>query len=200
MPLKIRLGFMSLVILFSVFVPVDLFPKRVDAFETVPAEPPAVVVRVIVVPHCSLPPSCATTFISVPTSKPINPLRQKVINLTKGENLTEKEVDDILIIASLIEKEGRDSFDRSIISAIIWNRLAKNMKLQLDVAPETYKHYGLPSAMITNPNTESIRAALNPAKTDALFFIHDKTGKIHFTDNFEQHKKNIEQYLKSKSS
>lgn len=196
MPLKIRLGLMFVVILFSVFAPVDILAKDSMAEEAIQAQPPTIIIQIIIVPYCSLPPLCPAALVSNPASKPVDLLRQKVIDLAK-RNLTEKEIDEILIIASLIEREGKDSTDKPIVSAVISNRLAKNMKLQLDVSAYTYKYSGLPPTMMVVPNAESIKAALNPAKTDALFFIHDKSGRIHSSLTFTDHLKNVEKYLKT---
>jgi UPF0755 protein len=107
-----------------------------------------------------------------------------------------------------------------LISGIIWNRIFKGMKLQMDatlqyakgneeegwwkeVNPEdkkidssynTYLHVGLPPAPIANPGIAAIDAAYNPEKTECLFYLHDKKGKIHCSRTYEEHKKNIAIY------
>lgn len=197
MKTSFRLVILSLVFLFFVSSPFESLTKAGSGEEKGP-EPTIIMVQVIIVPYCSLPPECITKPVEVsnpPAQKPVDPLRQKVAGLTKRE-LTDEEIDTVLIIASLIEKEGKDSFDKPIISAIIWNRLKKGMRLQLDVAPDTYKQAGLPSAKITEPGLESIEAALNPAKTDSLFFMHDRTGQIRYTAKFSEHLENVKKYLK----
>ena len=60
----------------------------------------------------------------------------------------------------------------------------------------TYLHDGLPPSPISNPGAAALYAAYNPQKTSCLFFLHDKNRQIHCTKTYEEHKKNIEIYLK----
>lgn len=129
---------------------------------------------------------------------------------------TEKE---ILIMASIIEKETNGKDDYETISGILWNRLTHHMRLQVDatfiytmgvgrdeIRPEdikndtsaynTYTHDGLPPGPIANPGLRSILAALRPAETPYLFYLHEKDGTIHYAKTFDEHKKNIQKYLR----
>jgi UPF0755 protein len=125
-----------------------------------------------------------------------------------------------LKIASIIQREAGGKSDMRLISGIIWNRIFKGMKLQMDatlqyakgseeegwwkhVYPEdkkinssynTYMHPGLPPGAIANPGLDAISAAYNPQATDCLFYLHDKNGNIHCTKTYEEHKKNISKY------
>jgi len=227
MPLRIRLGFLLLVILFSVFAPVDLLAKSPIVEENVVAKQPTIIIQYVVENIVLEAKAAASLGISVdeePTQRPIDPLHQQVIDLAGKRQLTEKEIDEILITASLIGKEGGNYYSKSNVSAVIKNRLAQNMRLQLDPTIQyslwqgekwgkikssdrkidspynTYKYSGLPPTMIAVPSAESIKAALNPAKTDALYFIHDNAGQIHLAKTFAQHQENIQKYLKPKSS
>lgn len=127
-----------------------------------------------------------------------------------------------LTIASIIQREAAGKHDMNLISGIIWNRIFKGMKLQIDATLQyakgneeegwwgqvdssdkkikspynTYLHAGLPPGAIANPGLAAISAAFNPQKTDCLFYLHDKNRKIHCTKTYEEHKKNIEIYLK----
>lgn len=127
-----------------------------------------------------------------------------------------------LKIASIIQHEAGGKNDMNLISGIIWNRIFNGMKLQIDatlqyakgseedgwwqqVASEdkkikssynTYLHAGLPPGPIANPGLAAITAAYNPQKTNCLFYLHDKNRKIHCAVTYEQHKKNIDIYLK----
>ena len=114
-------------------------------------------------------------------------------------------VDEILTIASLIEKETGDSEIMLNVSSVIHNRLNKPMRLQFDstiyyveryIKPyisgdvnrynayyNTYKCNALPAGPICNPGVEAIQAALNPAATDYLFFYSDTEGIYHFSAN-----------------
>lgn len=128
---------------------------------------------------------------------------------TKPLNLTP----DALIIASLIEREAETDDDRPKIAGVIYNRLAKKMRLQIDatvqyILPEhkarllfadlktpspynTYLHAGLPPGPICNPGLASIKAALSPEKNDFLFYVQGE-GKGHvFARTFEEHRANI---------
>ena len=107
---------------------------------------------------------------------------------------TEKE---IIIMASLIEREAKGDNDRGIISGILWNRIAKKMPLQVDAVPETYKTKGLPENPICNPGLEAIKASIHPENSLYLYYLHDKDGVVHYARNFEEHKINKSKYLKN---
>ena len=111
--------------------------------------------------------------------------------------------------------------DMNLISGIIWNRLAVGMPLQVDAtlqyvkgkdgrwwpyvlpkdkyidsAYNTYQNTGLPPTPIANPGLGAIAAALSPEKTDCLFYLHDKYGRIHCSKDYAEHKRNINKYLR----
>ena len=145
------------------------------------------------------------------TSKVKKPKSKQIIN----ENTALK-------IASIIQREAAGKKDMNLISGIIWNRIFEGMKLQIDatlqyakgseedgwwepIVPEdkkikssynTYLYVGLPPGAIANPGLDAITAAFNPQKTNCLFYLHDRNRKIHCTKTYEEHKKNIEIYLK----
>ena len=127
-----------------------------------------------------------------------------------------------LKIASIVQREAAGKEDMKLISGIIWNRIFNGMKLQMDATLQyvkgseedgwwekvdsedkkikslynTYLYKGLPPGAIANPGPNAITAAFYPQKTDCLFYMHDRKRKIHCTKTYEQHKKNIEIYLK----
>jgi UPF0755 protein len=128
-----------------------------------------------------------------------------------------------LKIASLIERESGSLTDKNIISAVIWNRLEKGMPLQIDATMQytrgkqanglwwggvdlsekqsgslynTYIYKGLPPTPICSPGIESIRAVLEPANTNCLYYLHDNSGLIHCAEDYSEHLDNIEYYLK----
>lgn len=131
---------------------------------------------------------------------------------------------DVLIIASLLEREARNLTDKKIIAGIIDNRLDANMPLQIDatiqyardslentidfwkpitkadiniVSPfNTYKNQGLPPTPICNPGLDSLIAAYHPSITNYLYYIHDPTGQIHYASTLAEHNENIAKYLK----
>ena len=129
------------------------------------------------------------TSMSNNFNKKINILRPLIVALGKNEK-------DIVIMASLIEKESKGDSDREFISGILWKRLSIGMPLQVDVAPETYKIKGLPSNPIANPGLESLKASISPKTSPYLYYLHDKDGAIHYAKNFTEHRANIEKYLK----
>jgi UPF0755 protein len=121
-------------------------------------------------------------------------------------NLTEYE---LLTVASLVEKESANLEERSIIAGVIYNRLRLGMPLQVDATVQyvlgkpkedlslddlevessynTYKKRGLPPGPIASPSRESIRAALEPAATDYLYYVLESDGKEHFfTDDYDE--------------
>lgn len=117
-------------------------------------------------------------------------------------------VNELLTIASLIQKETGDKSLMPNVSSVIYNRLNQKMKLQLDatyfylkkyVKPvlaedinrfddyyDTYKCLELPAGPICNPGQDAIQAALNPAVTDYLYFYSDEEGNYYFTKTFEE--------------
>lgn len=127
-----------------------------------------------------------------------------------------------LTIASLIQRETIGTDDMRIISGIIWNRIFANMNLQLDatlqyikannkktavwwpdIRPQdkfikspynTYMHSGLPPTPIANPSVAAIIAALNPLKTECLFYFHDNDGDLHCTPTYKEHIALLKQY------
>ncbi len=125
---------------------------------------------------------------------------------------------DVLILASIIEKEGKKSEELKNISSVFLNRLDKNMKLQSDVTVayalnkkgnnlntldlksknyfNTYRYKGLPPTPISYPGEKAILAVLYPNNTDYLFFVSDGKGGHRFSKNFSEHKKNIKLWIK----
>ncbi len=119
----------------------------------------------------------------------------------------------VLTIASIIQKEAANNQEMPLVSSVIYNRLQKNMRLQMDgtlnygkyshikVTPEriktdvssfnTYKYKGLPDSPIGAVGSAAIKAAITPAKTNYLYFMRNKDGVHDFTDSFKKHRKNI---------
>ena len=117
---------------------------------------------------------------------------------------------DVVTLASIVEKEAGRSVDRPMISAVYLNRLRAGMRLQADptviygmglvsrkrvifadlriASPyNTYRVSGLPPGPIASPGTESLAAAIQPAASDALFFVAFPDGHSEFTRTFAQH-------------
>lgn len=119
----------------------------------------------------------------------IEPLLPEIAAFKKSER-------QIIIMASIIEKEAKGDNDRTIISGILWKRISLGMALQVDAAPQTYKNKGLPTDPIGNPGLLSIKAAIHPESSPYLYYLHDKNGNIHYAKTFAEHRKNISLYLK----
>lgn len=121
--------------------------------------------------------------------KKISPIRPEIISSGKTEN-------DIIIMASIIEKESKGDIDRKFISGILWKRLSLGMPLQVDADMNTYKTKGLPKNPISNPGLKAIEAAIHPQSSPYLYYLHDKDGNIHYAKTFAEHISNKLRYLK----
>lgn len=120
-----------------------------------------------------------------------------------------------IITASVIQKEAANESEMPIVASVIYNRIKKGMKLQMDgtlnygfyshtkITPQrirednssynTYKFEGLPKEAVCNVSLSAIRAAIFPAKTDYLYFVRDKTTGAHiFSTNLNDHNKAIQ--------
>ena len=123
-----------------------------------------------------------------------------------------------LSIASVIQKESANIKEMPIVSSVIYNRIKKGMKLQMDgtlnygkyshikITPKriredkssynTYKHNGIPKYPVCNVSTDAIRAAIFPEKTNYLYFMKNKKGIHDFTRHYSTHLTNIRRATK----
>ena len=120
-------------------------------------------------------------------------------------NMSEYE---LVIVASLIEKEAARSEERPLVASVIYNRIRKDMPLQIDASVHyaldkqgeelsladlkvnspynTYENTGLPPGPICSPSRDSLEAAMNPAETDYLYYVLKANGDEHvFTSNYQ---------------
>jgi|SRR3989344_425664 len=126
-------------------------------------------------------------------------------------------LDEIVKMASIVEREARISADRRMIAGVLWNRLARGMALQVDVtflytigkgtfqlttkdllsdSPyNTYRYKGLPPTPIGSPSLDSLRAAVMPTKNDYLYYLADNTGVTHFSKTYAEHLRKKRLYL-----
>lgn len=121
---------------------------------------------------------------------------KKVAPLRTAFEKAGKTEEEIITMASVIEKEAKGEDDRGVIAGILWRRFSIGMMLQADAAPETYEKKGLPERPIANPGLRSIEAALTPVSSPYLFYLHDKEGKIHYAKSYAEHLSNINRYLR----
>lgn len=120
----------------------------------------------------------------------------------EGLDLNEYE---IVTVASLIEREAANAAERPLVASVIYNRLRAEMPLQIDATIQyargepkaklsyedleidspynTYENTGLPPGPIASPGLQSIRAAVNPEKTDYRYYVLEKGGEEHFFTN-----------------
>jgi len=143
------------------------------------------------------------------TNKRYKQLSMKIFGLYNKKNWY-----NYITIASIIEKESATKKEMPLISSVIYNRLKKGMKLQMDgalnygkyshtkITPKlikqnnttynTYKHKGLPSDPVCAVEFEAIKAAIFPANTKYLYFMKSANGKYHnFSISYKRHKTNI---------
>ncbi len=124
-----------------------------------------------------------------------------------------------VVLASIIEKETARASERRLVAAVYSNRLKRGMPLQADPttiypvtkgrplgrrilrselqsddAYNTYRHNGLPPGPITNPGKASILAVLDPAPSNALYFVAQGDGSSAFADTLEQHNANVQKW------
>ena len=141
----------------------------------------------------------------------------------KEKNLT---VNELLTIASLVEKEGAKTEDRKLIAGVFYNRLNLGIPLQSniailyaegklgqkisladDVAIDTaidspynvYTNIGLMPGPVDSPSLDAIESSINQTKSDNLFFVANvQDGKVYFAATKEEHDKNVEEHINSK--
>ncbi|MFJ3787428.1 endolytic transglycosylase MltG [Kitasatospora sp. NPDC090091] len=140
-----------------------------------------------------------------------------VVAQNLGQNLY-----GLVTIASMVQGEADNTEDMAKVARVIYNRLAKNMPLQLDSTINyalgrstlnttvtdtrldspynTYLHAGLPPTPISNPGRQAIMAAVDPAQGDWLYFVTVKPGDTRFTDSFEVQQRNVAEFNANRSA
>lgn len=120
-------------------------------------------------------------------------------------------------LASLIEKEAKYAEDRPLIASVFLNRLSRHMKLQSDASISyamgthkaaysiseteydspynTYRYEGLPPGPIANPGMDCMKAIIDAPNTSYLYFVADKDGHNYFATTYENHMKNVKEYM-----
>lgn len=142
----------------------------------------------------------------------------KIANIVPaGTNLSTK---DLVILASILERETKTDSERPVVAGILMNRLNVGMPLQVDASVQyavgnaknwwpilsredlkidskfnTYKFTGLPPAPIASPGISSITAAFHPSANDYFYYIHDTSGVIHYAKTLSEHNSNIHNFL-----
>ncbi len=138
------------------------------------------------------------------------------------EGLPLNSAEEMLILASIIEKETGVSAEREKVASVFINRLNKKMllqtdptviyaitqgkielgrslkrkDLQIDSPYNTYKYVGLPPKPICNPGIEALKAAANPANTPYFYFVADGEGGHNFAKTLKEHNQNVQKWIK----
>lgn len=142
----------------------------------------------------------------------------KTQKFKEREQPTNLSFEDVIILASIIEREAKDPDSMKKVSGILQKRLALGMPLQVDATFDylfnvtsnevteahldsdspynTYVHTGLPPTPIANPGLESIRAVYEPELTDYLYYLTAPDGTFYYAKTFDAHKVNKERYLR----
>lgn len=131
--------------------------------------------------------------------------------------------DDLVVLASIVEREARDEEQRKIIAGILikrlkaeipleadatvqyalgyqdnektwWKKKLDEKDLKLDSPYNTRKHKGLPPKPICNPGLSSIKAVLNPKETPYWYYAHDQKGNIYYAKTLDEHNQNVAKY------
>lgn len=139
--------------------------------------------------------------------------QNRILSRYASTTMDKVPLEDAFIIASMIQREAGSVDEMRIISGIMWNRLFIGMRLQIDATLSyargsaergwwpvprsrdkyirspynTYQINGLPPDPISNPSIDAVIAALNPVKTDCIFYFHDDDGVFHCTKTYEEH-------------
>ncbi|MBR2921851.1 MAG: endolytic transglycosylase MltG [Alphaproteobacteria bacterium] len=142
----------------------------------------------------------------------------------RDSKLPIKSKNELLTLASIIEKETAVDTERGLVASVFVNRLIKGMRLQTDPTViyaltlgkkelgrslkkkdlkvnspyNTYKHYGLPPSPICNPGILSLEAAANPEESPYLYFVADGKGGHNFSKSLQEHNDNIQNWLKER--
>ncbi|HEU5409757.1 MAG TPA: endolytic transglycosylase MltG [Candidatus Acidoferrales bacterium] len=151
----------------------------------------------------------------------IEPVREVIKSRGSEQTVSPQTLSPIQIVtlASLIERETPQPRERPVVASVFYNRLKIGLPLQCDptvqyaldlegkptpkVSAEdlhtqspynTYLHRGLPPGPIANPGDASLRAALNPAHTEYLYFVANDAGGHFFARTLEEHNRNVENY------
>ncbi len=128
-----------------------------------------------------------------------------------------RTLNEVIIVASMIEREAANDFEMPEIADIIWKRLDNNVHLGIDATTRyekndwksplysedfekdspynTRKRRGLPPTAISNPGLAALNAAVHPKENPYWYYLHDRNGQVHFAETLEEHNRYKRQYL-----
>lgn len=149
---------------------------------------------------------------------------KKVIWDNRAAGLPYKNINEMMTMASIIEKETAVPEERTLVASVFINRLARRMRLQTDPTViyaltegefelkralkksdlnidspfNTYRNYGLPPTPICNPGVAAMEAAVHPAKTNFLYFVANGEGGHNFAKSLNEHNRNVKKWQRSR--
>jgi UPF0755 protein len=154
-------------------------------------------------------------------SKVINGLESELSSYSSNSGRT---LNEILVMASLVEREARSYEQMRHVAGILWNRIEIGMALQVDATLQyakggsevgedwwtppaaadklidspynTYLNAGLPPTPIANPSLNAIKATVLPLEVDDLFYLHAADGSMYYAQTLEAHNQNVNRYLR----
>ena len=150
--------------------------------------------------------------------------KKVVVDLASEIEGTGKPLKELIVMASLIQREAKGAQQMRVVSGVLWNRVDTGMALNVDASLQyikgynttqkswwtpplaidkelespynTYKYADMPPEPIANPGLDAIKAAINPAETDYFYYLHDPQGNIHYAETLDQHNANVQRYLR----
>lgn len=172
----------------------------------------------------SLAPETVRFFKGVSTAeviKAFHDLRVKQLTAEMQAEIARRGItpNDLLVMASIVEKESRTDADRKLVADILWRRVARGWALQVDSSVHyavdksgtvftsdferavdspwnTYKYKDLPPGPICMPSIESVKATLYPEKNSYWYFLSGTDGTMHYAKTLEEHNLNRMKYLR----
>ena len=149
---------------------------------------------------------------------------KQVIWDNRAPGLPYKDINEMMTMASIIEKETSVPEERALVASVFINRLNRRMRLQTDPtviyaltegefelkrplrksdlntdsAFNTYRNYGLPPAPICNPGGAAMEAAVHPAQTDYLYFVASGNGGHNFARSLSEHNRNVRKWQRNR--
>lgn len=143
---------------------------------------------------------------------------KKIEPLAGSIKASKHSLRDVVIMASILEKEATTKEDKELVSGILWKRISVGMPLQVDAtflyllgkqsseitvadlqmksSYNTYQNRGLPEGPIGNPGLLALQATIAPKASPYWYYLSDNNGGIHYAKTFEEHKANKQKYLR----
>lgn len=144
--------------------------------------------------------------------------KEKIAKLQPKIDSSGHSLREIIIMASILEREATTEADRYLVSGVLWGRIKNGMPLQVDApflyllgkksseltqsdlqiksAYNTYRNKGLPGGPIGNPGMSAILAAVSPKESPYVYYLSDSKGVMHYAKTFDEHMANKAKYLR----